>query len=97
MKGCTLQKCWDTCLEKSRYEDRNKANQMFNSKSKEVKRGQAIVPIKFFSGGAYEDMEGSALVRVYQGAFLPALRLSVLGWYECYFWYFDSLICYCEK
>ena len=42
---------------------------MFNSKSKEVKRGQAIVPIKFFSGGAYEDMKGSALVRVYQGVF----------------------------
>ena len=41
---------------------------MFNSKSKEVKRGQAIVPIKFFSGmGAYENMKGSALVRVYQG------------------------------
>ena len=56
-------------MEKSHYEDRNKANQMFNSKSKEVKRGQAIVPIKFFSGGAYEDMKGSALVRVYQGFF----------------------------
>ena len=63
-------------MEKSHYEDRNKARQLFNSKSKEVKRGQAIVPIKFFSGGAYEDMKGSALVRVYQGAFFLALRLS---------------------
>ena len=49
---------------------------MFNAKSKEVKRGQAIVPIKFFSGGAYEDMKGSALVRVYQGVFVLALWLS---------------------
>ena len=63
-------------MEKSHYEDRNKASQTFNSKSKEVKRGQAIVPIKFFSGGAYEDMKGSALVRVYQGAFFSSLRLS---------------------
>ena len=54
---------------------------MFNSKSKEVKRGQAIVPIKFFSGGAYEDMKGSALVRVYQGQELVLFSALRLNWF----------------
>ena len=69
-------------MEKNHYEDRNKANQIFNSKSREVKRGQAIVPIKFFSGmGAYENMKASALVRVYQGPKLVLFSALRLNWF----------------
>ena len=50
IKGCTLKKCWDTCIQNGGYEAKLSAISKFNSKSKIIKRGMAIVPLKFEPG-----------------------------------------------
>ena len=67
IKGCTLQKCWDTCYEKSDFETKMQEIADFNSQSKIIKRGLSIVPLKFEPGmGAKDVMKGSAYIRVYK-------------------------------
>ena len=47
MEDCTLERCWKECLERSKYDQKLKDVQEFNSKNKRLKRGLAITPIKF--------------------------------------------------
>ena len=66
VRGCTLEQCWQECLEKSHYALKEEAIIAFNTKNKRVKRGLSIVPIKFTPSMMTKSaMKGSALVRVY--------------------------------
>ena len=66
VRGCTLEQCWQECLDKSQYALKEEAIYAFNTKNKRVKRGLSIVPIKFTPSMMTKSaMKGSALVRVY--------------------------------
>lgn len=58
VEDCTLQSCWNECLAKSNYEEKLSGIREFNAKSKRLKRGLAITPIKFapsfFTGHFYQ-------------------------------------------
>ncbi|KAF1371502.1 hypothetical protein PFLUV_G00277450 [Perca fluviatilis] len=43
----TLDRCWDECLQRSRYQQRRDAAELFNRQNRWTKRGVAIVPTKF--------------------------------------------------
>ena len=67
LEDCTLQRCWDKCLEQSQYDLKIQAIEAFNAQNGDVKRGLAICPIKFYPGmGIKEAMKASAFIRVYQ-------------------------------
>ncbi len=67
IKGCTLQRCWEQCLDQSQYHQKMDENAKFNKGSEDIKRGLAIVPLKFGPGmGVKSLMKGSALVHVYK-------------------------------
>ena len=67
VRGCTLQRCWHECLEKSQYELKQREIEAFNAKNPRVKRGISIVPIKFTPSMMTKSaMKGSALVRIYR-------------------------------
>ncbi|KAI7791213.1 aldehyde oxidase 5 isoform X2 [Triplophysa rosa] len=60
-------RCWDECLEKSDYHQRQLYIQQFNAHNHWKKRGISIVPLKFgigFSKGFYN--QGAALVNIYK-------------------------------
>ena len=66
LKICTIKRCWQACLEQSQYESKVQAANEFNQSSSDIKKGLAVIPMKFVPGlGAYGAMRGSALVRVY--------------------------------
>ncbi|KPI92785.1 Xanthine dehydrogenase [Papilio xuthus] len=44
---CTLQRCWDECVEKSNFTERKKAVENFNKQHRWRKRGMSIIPTKF--------------------------------------------------
>ncbi len=67
LKGVTLETCWKTCLEQSHYEEKIKECLEFNKANRDVKRGLAIVPMKFPPGMKRKgSMRGTALVHVYK-------------------------------
>jgi xanthine dehydrogenase molybdopterin-binding subunit B len=45
--GCTLEKCWQECLTRSNFEQKQKNVLDFNAKNKRKKRGLSLTPIKF--------------------------------------------------
>lgn len=52
-------RCWDHCLEKAQYHQRQQAIQCFNAHNYWKKRGICIVPLKFgigFSKGFYNQV-----------------------------------------
>ncbi|XP_047507140.1 xanthine dehydrogenase [Pieris napi] len=63
---CTLQRCWDECVEKSNIAERKTAIENFNKQNRWRKRGIAIVPTKF--GIAFTEKflnQAGALVIIY--------------------------------
>ncbi|XP_022116184.2 xanthine dehydrogenase [Pieris rapae] len=63
---CTLQRCWDECVEKSNLAERKTAIENFNKQNRWRKRGIAIVPTKF--GIAFTEKflnQAGALVIIY--------------------------------
>ncbi|CAG4982084.1 unnamed protein product [Parnassius apollo] len=44
---CTLQRCWDECVEKSNYAERKQSIENFNKQHRWRKRGLSIIPTKF--------------------------------------------------
>ncbi|CAK1600926.1 unnamed protein product [Parnassius mnemosyne] len=44
---CTLQRCWDECVEKSNYAERKQSIENFNRQHRWRKRGISIIPTKF--------------------------------------------------
>lgn len=66
VKGCNLQRCWEECIKKSNYDEKLASIEKFNVANKEVKRGLAIVPMKFEPGMGHRPfMKGFAFLRVY--------------------------------
>ncbi|XP_063625134.1 xanthine dehydrogenase [Cydia splendana] len=47
LEHCTLQRCWDECVEKSNLAERKKNIQKFNKQHRWRKRGISIIPTKF--------------------------------------------------
>ncbi|XP_063531427.1 xanthine dehydrogenase [Cydia strobilella] len=47
LEHCTLQRCWDECIEKSNLAERKKNIQKFNKQHRWRKRGISIIPTKF--------------------------------------------------
>ncbi|CAH0406917.1 unnamed protein product [Chilo suppressalis] len=63
---CTLQKCWDECVEKSNLVDRKKNIDLFNRQHRWRKRGISIIPTQF--GIAFTEKmlnQAGALVMIY--------------------------------
>ncbi|XP_038214849.1 xanthine dehydrogenase [Zerene cesonia] len=63
---CTLQKCWDECVEKSNLAQRKQEAEKFNKQHRWRKRGLSIVPTKF--GIAFTEKflnQSGALVIIY--------------------------------
>ncbi|XP_053396021.1 xanthine dehydrogenase/oxidase-like isoform X1 [Mercenaria mercenaria] len=71
LEHCTVQRCWDECLNQSDYFRRKKEVDIFNSENRWKKRGITIVPTKF--GIAYTALflnqvalnQAGALVHIY--------------------------------
>ncbi|XP_039649865.1 xanthine dehydrogenase/oxidase-like [Perca fluviatilis] len=62
----TLDRCWDECLQRSRYQQRRDAAELFNRQNRWTKRGVAIVPTKFgISFTAAFLNQAGALVHIY--------------------------------
>ncbi|XP_041821919.1 xanthine dehydrogenase/oxidase isoform X2 [Chelmon rostratus] len=62
----TLDRCWDECLSRSRYQERRAAIDLYNRKNRWTKRGLAIVPTKFgISFTAVFLNQAGALVHIY--------------------------------
>ncbi len=65
-EGVTLGKCWEECKSRSQYDLRKKSADEHNLASKYIKRGVALVPMKFPITMGYKPlMQGTALLRVY--------------------------------
>lgn len=80
-KGVTLRQCWDECKKRSNYEERRKAVDEFNRQVGPVKRGLALVPMKFpVTMGVKSVQQGAALIRVYlDGSVLVSHGGSEMG------------------
>ena len=66
MTHCTLQRCWEECVESSSYKKRVELVEKFNSKNRWKKRGIAITATKHRIGFELMFMnQGAALVNVY--------------------------------
>uniref|UniRef100_A0A3Q3N181 Xanthine dehydrogenase/oxidase n=1 Tax=Mastacembelus armatus TaxID=205130 RepID=A0A3Q3N181_9TELE len=62
----TLDRCWDECLSRSRYHQRQAAIDLYNRQNRWTKRGLAIVPTKFgISFTAIFLNQAGALVHIY--------------------------------
>ncbi|KAM9836215.1 xanthine dehydrogenase/oxidase [Aulostomus maculatus] len=62
----TLDRCWDECLERSGYQRRRAAVELYNRQNRWTKRGLAIVPTKFgISFTALFLNQAGALVHIY--------------------------------
>nr|XP_046237719.1 xanthine dehydrogenase/oxidase isoform X2 [Scatophagus argus] len=62
----TLDRCWDECLTRSRYQERRAAIDLYNRQNRWTKRGLAIVPTKFgISFTAVFLNQAGALVHIY--------------------------------
>eukprot|EP00066_Takifugu_rubripes_P003798 XP_003966667.1 PREDICTED: xanthine dehydrogenase/oxidase [Takifugu rubripes] len=62
----TLDRCWDECLFRSKYEERRAAIDIYNRQNRWTKRGLAIIPTKF--GIAFSALflnQAGALVHIY--------------------------------
>lgn len=56
--------CWNECLKQSNYDERMKQVEEFNARSKDVKKGLVIIPMKFAITLCMKFMhQGHALVR----------------------------------
>ncbi|KAL0831376.1 hypothetical protein ABMA28_002200 [Loxostege sticticalis] len=63
---CTLQKCWDECVEKSNMLERKRNVENFNKQHRWRKRGISMIPTKFgIAFGAKFLNQGGALVMIY--------------------------------
>lgn len=63
----TLKTCWQQALDNARYDERRRQVDEFNKSHKYVKRGMAVIPLKY--GIGYETLclnQGGATVRIYQ-------------------------------
>ncbi|XP_076022009.1 xanthine dehydrogenase/oxidase [Genypterus blacodes] len=47
LENVTVDRCWDECLSRSRYQERQAAVDQYNRQNRWTKRGLAIVPTKF--------------------------------------------------
>uniref|UniRef100_A0A2A4K8J0 xanthine dehydrogenase n=2 Tax=Heliothis virescens TaxID=7102 RepID=A0A2A4K8J0_HELVI len=66
LESCTLQRCWDECVEKSKLPERRLLIEKFNKEHRWRKRGIAIIPTKF--GIAFTEKllnQAGALVLIY--------------------------------
>ncbi|CAH0702363.1 unnamed protein product [Spodoptera exigua] len=66
LENCTLQRCWDECIEKSKLAERRQFIEKFNKEHRWRKRGIAIIPTKF--GIAFTEKllnQAGALVLIY--------------------------------
>lgn len=64
--GCTIQRCWDECVEKSDLAGRKKEVELFNRNHRWRKRGVAIVPTKYGIGISEKiSNRAGALVLIY--------------------------------
>ena len=66
MVNCTLEKCWQECMEQSSFEKQRQSIAEFNKLNRWKKRGISIIPVKF--GIAYEEQhlnQSGALVQIY--------------------------------
>ncbi|XP_067010051.2 xanthine dehydrogenase [Anabrus simplex] len=79
--NCTLQHCWDECLERADYATKKQAAEEFNRQNRWKKRGVAVVATKF--GISYTSKflnQGGALVMVYtDGSVLVAHGGTEMG------------------
>ncbi|XP_069108024.1 LOW QUALITY PROTEIN: xanthine dehydrogenase/oxidase-like [Argopecten irradians] len=66
LENCMLQRCWRDCLTQSKFEDRKKAVDAYNSENKFKKKGIAIMPLKFGVGYPLRHLnQGAALILIY--------------------------------
>lgn len=66
LEYCTLQKCWQECLESSNYYQRQKDIQIFNRNNRYKKRGLSVIPTKFGIAFTLPFLnQGGALILVY--------------------------------
>uniref|UniRef100_T1H0H6 Uncharacterized protein n=1 Tax=Megaselia scalaris TaxID=36166 RepID=T1H0H6_MEGSC len=66
LENLQLKRCFDECLEQSKFQDQRKSVQEFNKLNKYRKRGVSIVPCKYgVSFGYAAAHQGAALVNVY--------------------------------
>ena len=66
VKGCTLSRCVDEVMKRGRYEERKREIAAFNTQSRTVKKGLAVIPLKFACSLVLKFlMKGVAVVRVY--------------------------------
>ncbi|XP_011496569.1 PREDICTED: xanthine dehydrogenase-like, partial [Ceratosolen solmsi marchali] len=66
LENCSIQRCWNECLEFSNYNQRLEYIKIYNKEHKYKKKGLSVVPTKF--GIAFETLflnQGGALVHVY--------------------------------
>uniref|UniRef100_A0A3Q3WQX2 Xanthine dehydrogenase/oxidase n=1 Tax=Mola mola TaxID=94237 RepID=A0A3Q3WQX2_MOLML len=62
----TLDRCWEECMSRSRYQERRAAINLHNSQNRWTKRGLAIIPTKFgISFTAVFLNQAGALVHIY--------------------------------
>ncbi|PIK60355.1 putative xanthine dehydrogenase/oxidase [Apostichopus japonicus] len=65
LKGWTLDRCWEICLQRSDFFTRKLAVEDFNKKNRWKKRGLSIAPVKYPIGMTKSVAESSALVHIY--------------------------------
>uniref|UniRef100_G3PRZ7 Xanthine dehydrogenase/oxidase n=1 Tax=Gasterosteus aculeatus TaxID=69293 RepID=G3PRZ7_GASAC len=62
----TLDRCWDECMSRSKYQERRAAIDLYNRQNRWTKRGLAIIPTKFgISFTALFLNQAGALVHIY--------------------------------
>ncbi|XP_060062960.1 xanthine dehydrogenase/oxidase-like [Ylistrum balloti] len=66
LENCMLQRCWRDCMTQSKFEERKKAVTLYNSQNKFMKKGIAVMPLKFGVGYPVRHLnQGAALVNIY--------------------------------
>lgn len=66
IQDCQIQRCWETCLQQCNYADLKANQKAFNGRNKTMKRGLAVVPIKFAVSFLLKMLhQGGAFVCVY--------------------------------
>jgi xanthine dehydrogenase/oxidase len=62
----TIQRCWDECMSNSKFEERKRQVDEFNSRNKWKKRGIAVMPMKHDVGFTASFMnQGAALIMIF--------------------------------
>ena len=83
VKGCTLTKCWTTCVQESNYYRQLQQVQKFNEESEFIKQGISMVPMKFaVTMGMKQLMQGLCTLQIYKDGsiLLQTGNLNGISW-----------------